>query len=138
MRSVLQPAALLATALLAAALALAACAPPGLTVPRPPEPARASQPAHAALPTSAPEDLGLSPAGLDRLTEALAAFVDSGMVGGVYGVIARGGRIGWEMTYGWRDVAASSLQSSPSWWSPARQSQLMRPSLSFRRSCGTS
>jgi CubicO group peptidase (beta-lactamase class C family) len=58
-----------------------------------------------ALPTAEPEALGLSADALDRIDPALQAFVDSGSVGGVYAVIARHGRIGYERTLGWRDVA---------------------------------
>ena len=59
-----------------------------------------------ALPSASPASLGLSPAGLARIVPALQAFIDSGRVGGVYAVIARHGRIGWERTFGYRDVEA--------------------------------
>jgi CubicO group peptidase (beta-lactamase class C family) len=59
-----------------------------------------------ALPAAPPEVLGLSSAALERIDPALQAFVDSGAVGGVYAVIARHGRIGYERTFGWRDVAS--------------------------------
>jgi CubicO group peptidase (beta-lactamase class C family) len=59
-----------------------------------------------ALPPAPPEALGLSSAALERIDPALQAFVDSGAVGGVYAVIARHGRIGYERTFGWRDVAS--------------------------------
>jgi CubicO group peptidase (beta-lactamase class C family) len=58
-----------------------------------------------ALPMARPGALGLSPAALDRIGPSLQTFVDSGAVGGVYAVIARHGRIGYEETFGWRDVA---------------------------------
>lgn len=61
-------------------------------------------PGRPALPTAAPEALGLSSAALDRIDFSLQAFVDSGAVGGIYAVIARDGRIGYERTFGWRDV----------------------------------
>jgi CubicO group peptidase (beta-lactamase class C family) len=69
--------------------------------------ALASCTVHAApaLPVAAPEALGLSAEDLHRIDPALQAFVDSGSVGGVYAVIARHGRIGYERTFGWRDVA---------------------------------
>ena len=38
------------------------------------------------------------------MSPALRAFVDSGAVGGVYAVIARHGRTGYERTFGWREV----------------------------------
>jgi hypothetical protein len=59
-----------------------------------------------ALPSAPAEALGLSPPALDRIGPSLQAFVDSGSVGGVYAVIARHGHvIGYEQTFGWRDVA---------------------------------
>lgn len=57
-----------------------------------------------ALPPAAPEALGLDPDALDRIDSALQAFVDSGAVGGIYAVIARHGRIGYERTFGFRDL----------------------------------
>jgi CubicO group peptidase (beta-lactamase class C family) len=61
-------------------------------------------PARPALPTARPEALGLSRAALGHIGPALRPFVDSGRVGGVYAVIARDGRIGYERTFGWMDV----------------------------------
>jgi CubicO group peptidase (beta-lactamase class C family) len=58
-----------------------------------------------ALPSADSEVLGLSAPALARMDEALQTFVDSGQVGGVYAVIARHGRIGYERAFGWRDVA---------------------------------
>lgn len=58
-----------------------------------------------ALPTAPAERLGLSPAVLERIGPALQPLVDSGRVGGIYAVIARHGQIGYERTFGWRDVA---------------------------------
>jgi CubicO group peptidase (beta-lactamase class C family) len=57
-----------------------------------------------ALPTAAPEELGLSRAHLAAIAPALNAYVDSGKLAGVYAVIARRGRIGYEYTYGWSDI----------------------------------
>jgi CubicO group peptidase (beta-lactamase class C family) len=59
-----------------------------------------------ALPTAAPEALGLDPAALDRIEPALEALVDSGRVSGVYAVIARHGQIGYERTWGWMDLGS--------------------------------
>lgn len=56
-----------------------------------------------ALPAATAAELGLAPAALDRIDAALQSFVDSGALGGVYAVIARHGRIGYERTFGWRD-----------------------------------
>ncbi len=58
-----------------------------------------------ALPPARPEALGLSPAALDRIAPALQPFVDSGKVPGLYTVIVRRGRIGYEHTLGWMDLA---------------------------------
>lgn len=58
-----------------------------------------------ALPVTTADAIGLSPAGVAALDSSLRVFVDSGRVGGVYAVIARGGRVGYERTFGWRDVA---------------------------------
>lgn len=57
-----------------------------------------------ALPLAPPAALGLSEASLARMDSALAAFVDSGHVAGIYAVIARHGRIGYERTFGRRDL----------------------------------
>lgn len=67
--------------------------------------ASCAAPREPALPVAAPEALGLSPSALQRMDPALQAFVDSGHVGGVYAVIARHGRTGYERTFGWRNVA---------------------------------
>jgi CubicO group peptidase (beta-lactamase class C family) len=58
-----------------------------------------------ALPVADAGDLGLAPAGVARIAPALQAYVDTGRVGGVYAVIARHGRIGYERVFGWRDIA---------------------------------
>jgi CubicO group peptidase (beta-lactamase class C family) len=60
--------------------------------------------ARPALPRARPDALGLAPAALDRIAPALQAFVDSGRVAGIYALIARHGRIGYERTFGWMDV----------------------------------
>jgi len=49
--------------------------------------------------------MGLSPAALDRLTRALDSFVDSGKVSGLHAVVVRHGRIAYERTSGWSDLA---------------------------------
>jgi CubicO group peptidase (beta-lactamase class C family) len=58
-----------------------------------------------ALPVTTPAALGLDAARLRQLDAGLQAFVDSGRVSGIYAVIARGGHIGYERTFGWRDIA---------------------------------
>ncbi len=57
-----------------------------------------------ALPSAAPETLGLSRDGLSRITQAMQSYIDSGKVGGIYAVIVRDGRIGYERTFGWSDI----------------------------------
>jgi CubicO group peptidase (beta-lactamase class C family) len=58
-----------------------------------------------ALPSARAETLGLSPAALGQIAPWLEPFVDSGKLSGVHVVIARHGRIGYERTFGWKDVA---------------------------------
>lgn len=58
------------------------------------------------LPPASPDALGLDRAQLRVIDAELQAFVDSGHVSGIYAVIARHGRTGYERTFGWRDVAA--------------------------------
>jgi CubicO group peptidase (beta-lactamase class C family) len=58
-----------------------------------------------ALPVAPAGSLGLAQSALDRIETALQPFVDSAAVGGIHAVIARHGRIGYERTFGWRDVA---------------------------------
>ena len=58
-----------------------------------------------ALPTATPAAVGLSSSALARIRPALQAYVDSGKLAGVTAVIARDGRIAFEETAGWMDVA---------------------------------
>lgn len=51
------------------------------------------------------ETLGFAPAGLDRITRSLQSFVDSGKVSGIYAALVRNGRLGYERTFGWMDLA---------------------------------
>ncbi len=57
-----------------------------------------------ALPSANPETVGLSTAALANIAPALQSYVDSGKVAGIYAVIVRDGRIGYERTFGWSDV----------------------------------
>ncbi len=57
-----------------------------------------------ALPRAPAETLGLSADALARMNVALQSFVDSGQLSGIYAVIARHGRIGYERTFGWQDL----------------------------------
>jgi CubicO group peptidase (beta-lactamase class C family) len=58
-----------------------------------------------ALPAGDAGTLGFSPAALERIAPSLQPFVDSGHVGGIYAVIVRRGRIGYERVLGWSDVS---------------------------------
>lgn len=60
--------------------------------------------ARRALPTGAPESIGLSRAGLARIAPVLQSYVDSGKLAGVVAVIARHGRIGYEKAFGFADT----------------------------------
>lgn len=60
--------------------------------------------AHRALPSSHPEALGLSAEAIAHAGPVLQAYVDSGKLAGVYAVIARHGKIGYEHKFGWMDV----------------------------------
>ncbi|MDX2056621.1 MAG: serine hydrolase domain-containing protein, partial [Gemmatimonadales bacterium] len=56
------------------------------------------------LPTSRPEDVGLSSAALERIAPALQTYVDSGNLAGVVGVVARRGKVGYARAVGWMDA----------------------------------
>ncbi|MGH7041956.1 MAG: serine hydrolase domain-containing protein [Acetobacteraceae bacterium] len=60
-----------------------------------------------ALPVVPPEEAGLSPAGLHRLSAALQARVESGHIPGAVALISRRGRIGYLRAFGRRDPEAS-------------------------------
>ena len=61
------------------------------------------------LPKAAdPEQLGLSPARLERITAVLRRDVEEGRVPGVVLLIARAGRVGYAEAVGWRDREAKA------------------------------
>ena len=60
----------------------------------------------SALPIVPPEDAGLSPAGLARLSDVLSARIAAGHIPGAVALIARRGRIGYLRAFGRRDPAA--------------------------------
>lgn len=70
--------------------------------------ARLSSPAAVSpsvgLPRAAPEEVGLSSAALERVTEAMQSHVDSGRVAGMVLVVARHGRIGYARALGYADI----------------------------------
>jgi CubicO group peptidase (beta-lactamase class C family) len=61
--------------------------------------------ASASLPIGAPEDAGLSPQRLARLTEALRAAIDAGLIPGAAALIARHGKVAYFEALGVRDPA---------------------------------
>ncbi|MFN0181214.1 MAG: serine hydrolase domain-containing protein [Gemmatimonadales bacterium] len=56
------------------------------------------------LPTTRPDDIGLSAEALDRIAPALQAYVDSGKLAGIVGVVARRGKVGYARAVGWMDA----------------------------------
>jgi len=59
--------------------------------------------ANAPLPTTNPEDVGLSQKRLDRLTDRLQEEVDKGKLVGAVSLIARKGKIAYFQTFGYQD-----------------------------------
>jgi CubicO group peptidase (beta-lactamase class C family) len=60
----------------------------------------------AMLPTATPEQVGLSPARLDRLSDVLRGRIDSGHIPGAVALIARRDRVAYFESFGSRDPAA--------------------------------
>jgi len=60
------------------------------------------------LPSAAPEEIGLLPAGLARLGDVLRGEIDRGRVPGAVALIARRGRVGYFESFGRRDPASSA------------------------------
>ena len=60
------------------------------------------------LPQAKPESLGLSPAGLQRLSDAFKREIDKGTLPGATVLVARRGRIGWFEALGKQSPAASA------------------------------
>jgi CubicO group peptidase (beta-lactamase class C family) len=56
------------------------------------------------LPAAQPEEIGLSPAALDRIAPTLQAYVDSGKLAGVVALIARHGKVGYAQVVGYADL----------------------------------
>ena len=55
----------------------------------------ATTPQTPPLPAAKPESLGLSPARLQRMSDAFKREIDKGTIPGMTGLVARGGQIGW-------------------------------------------
>jgi len=58
----------------------------------------------ASLEPASPESVGLSPAGLERLSDFLESEVSAGRIPGAVALVARHGRIGFLRTYGVADI----------------------------------
>ncbi len=73
------------------------------------QPAVAPQPATAQdLPRATPEEVGMSSARLERLSDALQAYVDNGEVAGTATIVLRRGKIVYLEAFGQRDREARS------------------------------
>lgn len=55
-----------------------------------------------------PEEVGMSSARLERLTNVMQGYIDSGDVAGMVILIARDGKVPYEMAFGSRDLASNS------------------------------
>jgi CubicO group peptidase (beta-lactamase class C family) len=60
------------------------------------------------LPTAAPEEIGLSPGRLDRLSQVMRGEIERGRVPGAVALIARRGRVGFFESFGQRDAAGGA------------------------------
>ncbi|MHC5034084.1 MAG: serine hydrolase domain-containing protein, partial [Planctomycetota bacterium] len=58
------------------------------------------------LPTAAPEEVGLSPEGLDVVTSTLQRHVDENRIAGLVAMIARKGKVGYLEALGMQDIEA--------------------------------
>jgi len=63
------------------------------------------------LPITAPEAVGLSAERLERLTEAMQAYVDDGRLAGAVVLIARHGRVAYLRSFGARDIESGSTMA---------------------------
>src|SRR5882757_3981164 len=66
------------------------------------------------LPHAAPEDVGLSTAGLARLGSVMQGEVERGRVPGAVALVARRGRLAYFESYGRRDPAAGAPMAKDS------------------------
>jgi CubicO group peptidase (beta-lactamase class C family) len=57
---------------------------------------------------ASPEDVGLSAAGMDRLTRHVQAYVDAGKFPGAISMVQRRGKVVHFATYGRRDLEAGT------------------------------
>ena len=75
------------------------------------------------LPRAAPEAVGLSGPRLDRLTEAMQAYVDDGRLAGVVVLVARRGRVAYLRSFGRRDIESRSPMADDSIFRIASQTK---------------
>ncbi len=73
--------------------------------------ARADLPEMDGVPTAAPEEVGLSSARLERLDQAMQAYVDRGDVAGVVSLVARRGKVVHFSAFGDRDIDAHAAMT---------------------------
>jgi CubicO group peptidase (beta-lactamase class C family) len=78
-----------------------------------------------ALPAAAPDDLGFSPERLDRLSDALQAYVDEGRLPGAVVLVARHGHVALAEAFGHRDREAGTAQRTDDLFRIASQTKLL-------------
>ena len=64
------------------------------------------------LPRTAPEEVGMSQARLDRLSDALQGYVDDGRLAGAVALVARRGRVAYLEAFGHRDREAGATMTT--------------------------
>src|SRR5207245_8915210 len=77
-------------------------------------PRHAAAPQSPSLPQAKPETLGLSPARLQRMSDAFKREVDKGTLPGATVMVARRGQIGWFDAIGRQSPAASAPMAQDS------------------------
>ena len=75
------------------------------------------------LPRAEPEAVGLSGARLERLTEAMQAYVDDGRLAGGVVLVARRGRVAYLRSFGQRDIESRSPMADDAIFRIASQSK---------------
>jgi CubicO group peptidase (beta-lactamase class C family) len=77
------------------------------------------------LPTAPPEAVGLSRDRLNRLTEAMQAYVDKGQLSGAVVLVARHGKVAYFHSFGQRDMEAKSPMSDDAIFRIASQTKAL-------------
>ena len=75
------------------------------------------------LPRAQPEAVGLSGPRLERLTEAMEAYVDDGRLAGAVVLVARRGRVAYLRSFGQRDIESGSPMADDSIFRIASQTK---------------